>query len=71
MDRAGNLPAKNNSNMSSANVSIILIFNVSTVIVPLRSIGTSSTSSSSSSKVIVVTQELRDGKVVSSSATTA
>lgn len=70
MDRAGNLPAKNNSNMSSANVSIILIFNVSTVIVPLRSIGTSSTSSSSS-KVIVVTQELRDGKVVSSSATTA
>lgn len=70
MDRAGNLPAKNNSNMSSANVSIILIFNVSTVIVPLRSIGTSSTSSSTS-KVIVVTQELRDGKVVSSSATTA
>lgn len=70
MDRAGNLPAKNNSNMSSANVNIILIFNVSTVIVPLRSIGTSSTSSSSS-KVIVVTQELRDGKVVSSSSTTA
>lgn len=59
---------KNNLNTSSANLSIILIFNVSTVIVPLRSIGISSTSSSS--KVIVVTQELKDGKVVSSSSTT-
>lgn len=68
MDRAGNVLAKNNSNTSSANLSIILIFNVSTVIVPLRSIGISSTSSSS--KVIVVTQELKDGKVVSSYSTT-
>ncbi len=55
---------------TSVNLSIMQTFNASTVTLPLHSIDISGSGSSGGGRVIVVTQELKDGKVVSTSKTT-